>query len=362
MRTVDFKYRVLRGDAVFGYLQTPENGSATIRMQDSSDIKTSLSGNFSPVVTDFAGNEVSANWLADEIQPIMVVDGVEHMLGVYAPAQVIPTDTNGVKTMRVQAFDRCWRVRDNYTQSLLHFAAGENYIAKIMTLLVACSIPVILATPTEEVFQEEREDWEIGTSYLEIVNELLGEINYNPLWFTPNGEAVLEPASVPLAENIEHTISDLPADLDSGAASIIRMLPSISRQMDIYQAPNVFTCVCSNPDKSGPMIATAENNNPQSPLSIMRRGRRIVKIARVNNIASQTELEHYAERLCNESMIGGETIRVQTDLQPGFGVADVVALHYGDLASLCIERAYTMELRVGGTMSHELERVVYNLG
>ena len=110
------------------------------------------------------------------------------------------------------------------------------------------------------------------------------------------------------------------------------------------------------------MSATAKNTNPQSPLSIPRRGREIVSVTQLNNVADQDTLQAYADRLRNESMIGGETIRIQTALIPGFGVADVVALHYEDIAALCIERAYTMELRVGGTMSHELERVVYNLG
>ena len=359
MRTIDFKFRVLRGDAVYGFLQAPTGGQK-IRMQDNAEIKTSLSGNFAPAVTDADGNPIEPNWLADEIQPIMVIDGVEHSLGVYAPSTVIPSESNGVASLRIEAFDRCWRVKDNYTQDLLHIPAGENYVTRIQSMLVFCGIPVILATPTTETFKEDREDWDIGTSYLAIINELLGEINYNPLWFTPNGEAVLEPASVPLAENIEHTFSDLPDDVSAGATEIIRMLPSISRETDIYKAPNVFTCVCSNPDKSGPMISTAENTNPQSPLSIPRRGRRIVKVVQINNIASQDELDRYAERLCNESMVSGEKIQVSTALQPGFGVADVVALKFGEISSLCIERSYTMELAVGGTMQHTLERVVYN--
>ena len=358
MRTLEFKFRVLRGDAVFGFLQAPENGGYMIRMDDSAQIKTSLSGTFSPVVTDADGNPVQADWVSDEIQPIMIVDGVEHSLGVFQAANVVPSEKNGVESLRIEAFDRCWRVRDNYTESVLHFAAGANYVTVIQTLLVACGIAVILATPTDEVLQEAREDWDIGTSYLEIVNQLCGEINYNPLWFTAEGHAVIEPASVPLAENIEHTFSDLP---DDGAVPIIRMLPTISRETDTYQSPNVFLCVCANPDKSGVMSATAENNNPQSPLSIMRRGRRIVKVTRLNNIASQEALQAYADRIRNESMISGETIRISTDLQPGFGVADVVALKYGDLISLCIEKSYTMELRAGGQMSHVLERVIYNL-
>ena len=110
------------------------------------------------------------------------------------------------------------------------------------------------------------------------------------------------------------------------------------------------------------LLAKAENANPQSPLSIMRRGRRIVAVEHVDNIASQDELQAYANRLRNESMITAETFRVETGLLPGYGVADVTALHYGEFAAVCIERAWDMELRPGGSMNHTLERVVAALG
>lgn len=362
MRTIDFAYHVLRNNTFFGFLHAPMDRGNVLRMDDSGEIKMSLSGIFSPRVTDVDGNQVEADFLSDEIRPMLVIDGTEHPLGVFSAAKAVPTETNGVQRLQIEAFDRCWKVRDHYAEEQVYFAAGTNYITAIESLLVEAGIAVILATPTEAVLAEAREDWEIGTSYLTIVNQLLGEINYNQLWFTPEGSAVLEPASVPTAENIEHTMSDLPEELLDGAVKIDRMLPSITRETDVYSAPNVFLCVCSNPDKSGAMVAKAENTNPQSPLSIPRRGRRIMKVERVNNIASQTELQTYADRLRNESMIGGETIRVTTALQPGYGVADVVAIKYGELSAICIERAYSMELAVGGKMSHELERVVYNLG
>ena len=44
------------------------------------------------------------------------------------------------------------------------------------------------------------------------------------------------------------------------------------------------------------------------------------------------------------------------------GVADVVALHYGDLSALCLDHSWSMDFQPGGTMTHTLERVVYNLG
>ncbi len=357
MRTLDFAFRVLRNGAFFGSLEAPQS-AAHIRMDDSAQIKTTLSGAFGAKVTDADGNALEPDWLSDEIQPVMIVDGTEHPLGVFLPATVTPREESGVKTLQIEAFDRCWRVRDTYAESTVYFAAGTAYLDAVEQLLAAAGIGLILKTPSAAAFPEAREDWQAGTSYLEIVNQLLGEIRYNPLYFTPEGAAVLEPASVPSAENIAHILSDEP---EPGADRIDRMLPSITRETDIYKAPNVFVCICSNADKSGPLIARAENNNPQSPLSIMRRKRRIVKVTRVNNVEDLAALQAIADKMRDDSMIGGETIRVSTALLPGWGVADVVGIRYGDLSAVCVEHAWEMDLTVGGSMRHTMEKVVVNL-
>ena len=346
IRTVDFRFIVTRGGADYSELQPIRNAKPTVFMNESTEIKTSLSG-------DFAQND-AVDWLTDQIRAELVIDGVRHPIGVFLPATVTPIEDENTKSVHVEAYDRCWLVRDNYTETIRHFAAGSSYITIVKQLLTECDIAVQIVTPSTATLAEDREDWDIGTSLLSIVNDLLGEINYNPLWFDATGAAIVEPASVPSAENIEHTLDD------SNVESLL--LPEIRRETDVYQAPNVFVCVVSNADKSAAMVATAVNDNPQSPLSIPRRGRRIVQIERLDNIASQAELEAYAARLRNESLFTGETITVRTGLLPGFGVADVTALHYGDLAAICIERSWTMELAVGGRMTHKLEKVVIALG
>lgn len=344
-RTVDFRYIVVRNGADFTEIHPIRDGVPILMMSESSEIKMSFSGSFAA--------DDSINWLTDQIRPELVIDGVTSPLGVYLPATVTPSEDESARSVQVEAYDRCWLVRDNYTEDRLFFAAGTNYIETIRQLLTSAGIVNVIATPNAATFSEDREDWDVGTSLLTIVNDLLAEINYNPLWFNAQGIGILEPASVPSAANIKHT-------LDSDNIRSL-LLPEISRETDVYQAPNVFLCIVSNADKSGPMVATAENDNPQSPLSIPRRGRRIVSVQRVDNIASQEELQAYADRLRNESLITGETINVKTALLPGFGVADVVALHYGELSALCIERGWSMQLQVGGTMSHTLERVVIAL-
>ena len=363
MRTVDFSYRVLRGGAFYGYLQCPTAGTPVIRMDESAEIKTSLSGTFASLVTDADGNRIEADWMSDEIQPVLILDGIKHSLGVFAAASVTPTETNGAESLQIEAYDRCWRVRDTNTTGRLYYAAGTAYLNIIKALLADAGISVVLATPSAAVLTEDREDWEIGTSYLTIINQLLGEIAYNPLYFNADGFAIIEPASMPTADAIEHRISDEPEEIAAGATQIDRMLPQISRETDVYNSPNVFVAWCANPEKSDiNMVAVAENNNPQSPLSIPRRGRRIVRATRLDNIAGQDELQAYVDRERNESLIGGETIRIVTALQPGYGVNDVVALRYKDFDAICLLRVCTMELRVGGAMQMSLQKVVYNFG
>lgn len=326
----------------------PTEGSApTIRMDDGGEIKTSFSGAFAD-----PGDAVS--WLSDRIRPEMIIDGVTYPLGLFLAASVRTQETEAMQYVSIEAYDQCWILRDTKAESLPYFAAGTGYLAAVQSLLTAAGISMVNTTPSDAVLAEAREDWDIGTSYLEIINQLLSEINYNPIWFDQEGLAILEPASTPTAANIEHTLDD------TNVSSLL--FPKISTELDAYQAPNVFVVVCSNADKASGMVAIAENTNPQSPLSIDRRGRRIVTVEQVDNIADQTELQAYADRLRNESMISGETIEVTTGLLPGFGVADVVALRYGDIFTTCIEHSWSMQLKVGGSMQHSLEKVVINLG
>ena len=345
-RTIDFRYHVIRDGATFCELRAAEGSEPRISMDAGGDIKTKLSGSFLPP-------EEAVNWLTDAIRPVMILDGVQHPLGLFLPSKVDEIDDGASRRIRIDAYDRGWIVRDHKTESLLYFQSGTNYLDAVNSLLMACGITLISAVPTSATLNEDREDWEIGTSSLDIINELLGEINYGDLWFDASGTAILEPKATPTADNIEHI-------LDENSIESL-MIPGITSSTDFYSQPNVFLCICSNSDKAAGMAAMAENANPQSPLSIARRGRRIMKVVRLNNIASQAELQLYADRMVTDSLLKGEVLSVSTCLLPGYGVGDVIALRYGELSAICTESRWSMDLSPGGQMQHTLERAVMNL-
>lgn len=345
-RTLDFRYNVIRNGANCCELHAVAGAEPRILMDDGSSIKTKLSGSF-------LIPEEEINWLSDEIQPVMIIDGEEYPLGIFLPANVSETETDTERRVSVDAFDRGWIVKDYRMERMLFFQAGTEYISAISSILAECGITLISTVASAEVLAEDRADWEIGTPAIDVVNQLLAEINYEELWFDQQGAAVLEPKATPTANNIEHTLDE------TSVESL--MLPGIQRTTDFHSAPNVFICVCSNADKDSAMVAIAENTNPQSPLSLARRGRRIPVLVNVDNIASQEELQLYADRMVTDSLLKGDVIGVTTCLLPGYGVGDIVALRYGELSAICRAKRWSMDLKVGGRMAFTLERVILNL-
>lgn len=361
VRQETIRFKVLRNNIVCGEL-FPTPAAPTLMMDRSGEIKMSMQGEFFAEAIDTRGRSLQVDWVADEIKPVLIIDGVESPLGILMPASVTNNKGQATKTVNIQAFDRCWRLRDSKVESSVYFAAGTPYLDAIDDLLAAAGIPDVIQTDSDATLAEAREDWQAGTSYLSIVNQLLSEINYKQLWFNAEGVPILEPKLIPTAQNIRHVFTDKKTDpKNSLETSLIRISPTITRETDMYSVPNVFICICSNADKSEGMTAMAENRNPQSPLSISRRGRRIVSVVNVKNIASQSALQSYANNLLSESMIGGETISIETSLLPGIGVDDPVAITAEDVDGICVERSWSMQLQPGGRMTHTLERVVLNL-
>lgn len=361
IRNEEFRYKMMRFGIEYGEIFAEKPG--TIRMNSKGEIKQSLQGSFFPYAIDARGRGIEIDWINDEIKPYLVIDGIEHPLGVFMPSSVTPTTEKGMTVLSVEAFDRCWRARDTKVESRIYFAAGTSYTSALETLLASCGIAALSVSDSGSTLATDRDDWEPGTSFLSIVNELLKEISFKNLWFDQNGVAVLEPESIPTASQIKHRFTDKKPDpRNEKEIGMINAAPVISKTTDLYQKPNVIVCICSSPDRSTDLSVTVENNNPESPLSIARRGRRIVSVEKVNNIPSQEALEEYAERRLMESMVTGEVIHIQTPLYPGFGVNDVCAVSFGDTVGICIERQWEMQLKPGGNMSHELERVVVNIG
>ena len=134
--------------------------------------------------------------------------------------------------------------------------------------------------------------------------------------------------------------------------------PDWSDETDIFDAPNVFIVTCNNPDMDAAMVATAVNDNPQSRKSTFRRDMRIASLIKVDNIASQEELQAYADRMRNESLLSARAITFYTLNDPGHGIGDVLALTHDDIGGIYLETGWQMQLSAGSLMTHSAKRTV----
>lgn len=344
-REVSYRIDVLRSGAPYTTLQWAADSAPQVHVRRDATLHASLSGEFVP--------NPDVDFLSDELRPVMVLGGVETPLGIYRATTVKGSSSGGVQRVSVEAYDRCWRVYSNKTESILHLAAGASYITEIRKLLTACGIALVIAAPTDAVLQTDREDWPVGTSYLTICNALLAEINYNSVWFDASGVCRLEPYREPSAERITRRYGVTEIFLPEQHPS-----PDWSDEEDLFDAANVFVVTCSNPDLDAPMTATAVNDNPASRKSTFRRGMRIVKAQSVNNIASQDELQAYADRLRNESLMSTRTITFYTLAEGGHGVGDVIALTHDEIGGVYLETGWRMTLAAGELMTHSAKRTV----
>ena len=131
-----------------------------------------------------------------------------------------------------------------------------------------------------------------------------------------------------------------------------------SDETDIFDAPNVFVVTCNNPDMDAAMVATAVNDNPASKKSTFKRGMRITSVERVDNIASQEDLQAYANKRRNESLLATRTITFYTLAEPGHGVGDILALTHDEIGGIYLETGWSVTMQPGSLMTHSAKRTV----
>ena len=270
MRSIDFRVDVLKGGVRAGSLIFDAASPPSVSCDAEAEIHTSLSGSFA------ASSLV--DYLKDELQPVIIIDGVEHPAGVYRPGTVAEVTEEGRTTYQLEAYDRAILLEWRKLETRAYYAAGTTYSSIIGNLLTDAGLPLVAMTPTAATLAEARE-WEIGTSYLAIINELLDELAYDHIWFDARGAAVLRPYQAPTVAAIAHTYGR------SGATEYRQLGTSRSRETDVYDKPNVFIVIRSGPEFATPLTATAVNDFPLSPTSVTRRGLRIPEITYVDNDA-----------------------------------------------------------------------------
>lgn len=267
-----------------------------------------------------------------------------------------PVPATGFDSLLVLAEDR--------VTSRYHVAAGTNYRAAVNTLLTSAGFSTKAISSTSLTVPGGGEEWDPGTSKLDIINDLLAAIGFRSLVMSPLGVPTSQPYLSP---------KDAPVvwDYFVGPESVVH--PEAATTLDLHSIPNSWVAWVSEPDRPL-IISRLTNNDPNSATSTVARGRTIVAVLNQPNrlprrrgklkkwrkfrAATQSVLDDYVARAAEEASQTYETLEFSTGLMPFHGSGDVVRADWGQGVKRYRHTEWEMELAPGGVMQHKARRVV----
>lgn len=339
-KTPTFRFDIVENGVCIG--QAFALNKPSVKCDSDAEVKLSLSG-------EFVLNIQDPNWLKARIKPYLIIGGKESSLGEYLISQADDCmDKKGLKFWQIKGMDLGRIPQRSRTEKRVLFQAGQRYTDIVQSILLELGISRIIAIQSDATLKNDRADWEIGTSWIKIINSLLAEINYQSLWFDTEGNARIQPH-----RKVDGTVID--HRYESGELSQIK--PQVDISSDIYKAYNVFTAMVSSPEYEEPMIAVSVNDIPTSRISTVNIGRVQAPIEKLDDIANQEELQKYVDNLRFQSMCSTETISFRTALNQ-HQVRDIVSIHHPQASGIYQETQWKMTLSYDGEMTHTAQRVV----
>ena len=289
--------------------------------------------------------------LFDEVRVSIEIDGTRNPLGIFrmttAPTRV---DSHGTRITNCEGYDRTLALEQKRLETRTdgYIATGTKYTDAIKSFLIGAGIREFILEESEDVIRSEREDWDVGTSYLEIINQLLDEMNYTTIYFDANGIARAE-------RYLDKAKKPIKFRYSSGKDSIILREHTVSD--DTFNSYNVFIVGVSAQDRE--IFRKSENNDPISRLSTVRRGRIVAPVTMLSDAPSEDAIQAYADRLVFQSRQSTEVVTISTGIEAGHEVFDAIELNHPDIQGKFEETEWRITLQPGALMQHTIRRIRY---
>lgn len=347
-RLVRYRFDLLNRDDVEIGNVAADRGSR-VSLSSLADIKRTAQF----VLPDSEARDI--DFLNDRLRPVFCLrmpDGgwAEWPLGVFLLSSPSRVSTGTGISRSIEAYDASLILLEDKFDVRYRIAAGTRYTDAVSNILAGAGIwKVALTAHPGSIFSDK--EFEVGTSKLTAINELLTEINYSSIWVDEHGYFVARPYAIPTDREAEYAYRN-------DQLSIIR--PGVAEELDLFAVPNKWVVVASNPEKQ-PIVARHTNDLITSITSTVNRGRAIVNYRQINDVLDQQTLNDYVRRIAYEaSQVYGKVV-FDTAAMPHHSYLDMIFVEHSDLAvsGKYTETNWTLELYAGGKMTHTARRVIH---
>ena len=292
------------------------------------------------------------DFIYDRIRPYMQVEAdrrkLIYPLGVFLLSSPSRKAQGGGIARTIDCYDKTQILSDDKFDTRYTVTAGTSYTGAVEGIIDSAGITNMLIDASALQAQVDIE-FPIGTSKLDACNSLLEAINYVPLYADSYGYIRSSRYILPEGRPIDaYYITD--------KESIV--CPGAEEELDVFNAPNKIVRYLENAER-GVLISSATNNDPNSKLSTVSRGRTIVDIAAVDDVPNQATLDAMVERIMAERKIYQKVI-IETLNMPNHEYSDCIYINNSEInvSGKYIETAWDMDLRTGGKMRHILKKAV----
>lgn len=276
---------------------------------------------------------------------------ISYSLGIFLLATPVKKEEGSSTYREIEAYDKLLTLKDDKISERYTISKGTLYYTAIRNVILSSGNVKINIENNYKTLRNTKE-YEPGTSKLQIVNDLLSDIGFTPIWVDEYGYFRSSQYQSPAERREEYNYFDDDMSIT---------LPGMEEEIDMFEVPNVFTVYVANPDNPDEIISsTIENNNPEHPRSIPNINRRVVRYEEKDDVADSASLDAYTERLAFEATQIYGYLRFSTAIMPFHSYSNVLrirnkALNIDDKYS---ETNWEIPLEAGGEMSHEVRRVV----
>lgn len=274
---------------------------------------------------------------------------IEFPLGIFILSSPERVDESEGIVRNIEAYDLSLILAEDKVTDMYTVTAGTNYKTAIVDILQSAGITNYAIADIDKTVSRDLQ-FEVGTSKNSIINSLTTIINFTPIIVDVNGTFTSSPYVLPQDRSVDYEYND------SELSIIMR---GVTEELDTFNIPNRWIIVRTNSEEE-PLRSVYTNDNPASPTSTVNRGRVIAEYREIEDIADQAALDAYTRRIAeNASQVYGKS-KFTSALMPMHDYHDVLQLRYSKLGidDKFTETAWTMQLEAGGTMSHEIRKVV----
>ena len=329
--------RATNGQSVPGLIPGDDLVGKTVTVKVS---MTTSDANLTPSLHD-----ISMRFLSSSLS-----DWIEFPLGVFVmPTNKPSSGAGNITTYTIDGQDLMNILLESVVKNRYYISASTNYVTAIKAVLSLASITNVNIVASSLTLPTSLE-YEPGTSYLEIIDSLIDALGY-VRYFDENGQFIAYPWLNPLVKTPTYSFV-------TDRFSLIE--PEASVSLDAYKVPNVVVLIVSEPELTTALRSEKKNTNPDSPTSIVNRGREIVKVIKNVRAPDQTTLDAIAAQTLFEVSQIYEQVDYKSALLPIFGHDDSVHFEFDPLRlSASYEvLGWEMECAVGGQMTFHIRRIV----